>query len=221
MSQIVFHRPYRRQRQHSNVIFKIRQTDRGCIWRACMLPPLSTSAQCGETIHLQQIRHLFFFSHQRTEFHQLRSGRGHSWEERKLYKTVFEYFFRAVSWREADEFSSKQIFQNLTPESVSPHLPPSTTQLSILIPCSPQSVYFPPVQNICLFLSFSVSLTVSFSFRLACFGWDDLYFLLFSALWMEGRGGGAKPKIIVKALLKWVVSCYFVPREREKPFIIA
>ena len=136
----------------------------------------------------------------------------------KLYLSIF---FRAVSWREADEFSSKQIFQNLTPESVSPHLPPSTTQLSILIPCSPQSVYFPPVQNICLFLSFSVSLTVSFSFRLACFGWDDLYFLLFSALWMEGRGGGAKPKIIVKALLKWVVSCYFVPREREKPFIIA
>ena len=61
MSQIVFHRPSGRQRQHSNVTFRIRQTDSGCVWRACMLPPLSTSAQCGESIHLQQMRHHFFF----------------------------------------------------------------------------------------------------------------------------------------------------------------
>jgi len=42
MSQIVFHRPYRRQRQHSNVIFKIRQTEGVFGVHVCSLlsPPL-------------------------------------------------------------------------------------------------------------------------------------------------------------------------------------
>ena len=161
MSQIVFHRPYRRQRQHSNVIFKIRQTDRGCIWHACMLPSLSTSAQCGETIHLQQIRHhFFFFPHQRTEFYQLRSGRGHSWEERKLYKTVFEYFLGHFPGERLMNFHLNRYFRiSHLSQSLLIFLPP--------LPSCPfwylavHKVYIFPQFRISLFFSPSLSLWLS------------------------------------------------------------
>ena len=118
---------------------------------------------------------LLFFPHQWIEFHQLRSVGGHSWEERKLYKTVFEYFLWQFPGERLMNFHLNKYFRiSHLSQSFLIFLPP--------LPSCPfwylavHKVYIFLQFRISLFLSFSVSLTVSF--RLACFGWDDLYFII-------------------------------------------